>query len=122
MLLLILIKLPFLREELYSLSIISWIKKILDKVAAILAENSAIRLEVISHTDSQGDDKSNMELSEKRSLSVVTYLILIGVQQDRLTYKGKGETEIRNRCNNGIDCSDIEHGYNRRTEFRFYKK
>jgi outer membrane protein OmpA-like peptidoglycan-associated protein len=97
-------------------------KKILDKVAGILTDNRNIKLEVISHTDAQGDDHSNMELSEKRSLAVVTYLILIGVDKDRLKYTGKGETEIRNRCANGVDCSDIEHRYNRRTEFRFIKE
>lgn len=97
-------------------------KVILDKIARILTDNPSVFLEVISHTDAQGDDKSNMELSEKRSLSVVSYMILIGVHKDRLTYTGKGETEIRNRCVNGVDCSPREHRYNRRTEFRFFRK
>lgn len=97
-------------------------KKTLDKVAQILTKNPNIRLEVISHTDAQGDDQSNMELSEKRSLAVVSYLILIGVHKDRLNYTGKGETEIRNRCKNNVDCSDTEHRYNRRTEFKFFKE
>ncbi|MDI1353303.1 MAG: OmpA family protein [bacterium] len=97
-------------------------KVILDKIANILTDHPSVALEVISHTDAQGDDKSNMELSEKRSLSVVSYMILIGVHKDRLSYTGKGETEIRNRCANGVECSPREHRYNRRTEFRFYKK
>jgi outer membrane protein OmpA-like peptidoglycan-associated protein len=96
-------------------------KQILEKISAFMNEHNEYRLEVISHTDSQGDDKSNLELSENRSMSVVSYLILVGVQKERLTYKGKGETEIRNRCGNGVDCSDAEHRYNRRTEFRFVK-
>jgi hypothetical protein len=41
---------------------------------------------------------------------------------ERLKAEGKGETEIRNRCINGVDCSDKEHEYNRRTEFKFSKK
>jgi outer membrane protein OmpA-like peptidoglycan-associated protein len=97
-------------------------KKILDKVAGTLTDNRNIKLEVISHTDAQGDDQSNMELSEKRSLAVVTYLILIGVDKERLKSTGKGETEIRNRCTNGVDCSETEHRYNRRTEFRFIRE
>jgi outer membrane protein OmpA-like peptidoglycan-associated protein len=105
-----------------SYSIADDSKKILDLVAMILTDNPTIRLEVISHTDSQGDDKYNLELSEKRSLSVVSYLILIGVHPDRLTFIGKGESEIRNRCTNGVDCSDAEHRYNRRTEFRFLRE
>jgi outer membrane protein OmpA-like peptidoglycan-associated protein len=97
-------------------------KLILDKIAQLMNENQLLHLEVISHTDSRGDDLSNLQLSEKRSLSVVSYLILIGVHKDRMSFRGKGETEIRNRCVNGVDCSDTEHAFNRRTEFRFSKE
>jgi outer membrane protein OmpA-like peptidoglycan-associated protein len=96
-------------------------KQILDKVVKILKENPKVKLEVISHTDAQGDDASNMALSEKRSNSVVNYFILKGVNKNRLKAIGKGETEILNRCTNGVDCSDMEHEYNRRTEFKFTK-
>jgi outer membrane protein OmpA-like peptidoglycan-associated protein len=96
-------------------------KQKLDKLGRTLMENQSIRLEVISHTDSQGDDAANMQLSEKRSGAVVAYLIFIGVNKTRLKGVGKGETEIRNRCKNHVSCSDMEHSYNRRTEFRFYK-
>ena len=40
------------------------------------------------------------------------------IELNRVSATGKGEQEIRNRCLNNIDCSDIEHEYNRRTEFR----
>jgi outer membrane protein OmpA-like peptidoglycan-associated protein len=96
-------------------------KKKLDKLGRTLMENQNIKLEVISHTDSQGDDAKNMELSEKRSVAVIAYLIFIGVNKTRLKAVGKGETQIRNRCKNNVDCSDIEHRYNRRTEFKFMK-
>jgi outer membrane protein OmpA-like peptidoglycan-associated protein len=52
----------------------------------------------------------------------VSYLNSQGIDIKRLKAEGKGETEIRNRCVNGIDCSDKEHEYNRRTEFKFSKK
>lgn len=94
---------------------------IIDRMAAILNDHPGLNLQVVSHTDSQGDDKMNLELSEKRALNVVTYLMLIGIEKRRLRYIGKGETEIRNRCKNGVDCSPREHSYNRRTEFRFLK-
>lgn len=96
-------------------------KKILDKVVTILKEHPKVTLQVISHTDAQGDDVSNMTLSEKRSASVINYFIAKGVDKNRLKAIGKGETEIRNRCANDIDCSDKEHEYNRRTEFKFTK-
>ncbi len=80
------------------------------------------KLLVISHTDSQGDDDRNLKLSIKRSETVISYLSSIGIKMDRLKAEGKGEKEIRNRCVNGVDCSDKEHEYNRRTEFKFSKK
>lgn len=95
---------------------------VLDKVLSILNSFPDVQLEVISHTDSQGDDNSNLSLSENRSNAVVNYLISKGISNSRLKAIGKGETEIRNRCFNGISCSDKEHEYNRRTEFKFIRK
>lgn len=94
---------------------------ILDKVAKLLKENSSVKLEIISHTDAKGDDKQNMALSVKRSEAVITYLVSKGVDKKRLTGIGKGESMIRNRCANDIECDDKEHEYNRRTEFNFTK-
>lgn len=96
-------------------------KATLNKVVTILKENPKVSLEVISHTDAQGEDKSNQILSEKRSRSVIDYFISKGIDKNRLKAIGKGETELRNRCTNGVDCSDLEHEYNRRTEFKFSK-
>ena len=94
---------------------------VLEKVISILKENPALKLQVISHTDSQGDDHTNLLLSEKRSQTVVEYLISKGIAKKRLKAIGKGEKEIRNRCANGVECSDKEHEFNRRTEFNFIK-
>jgi len=96
-------------------------KRILDKVVKILKDNPKVTLEVISHTDAQGDDASNMTLSEKRSASVINYFVTRGVDKKRVKAIGKGESEVRNRCLNDVDCSDKEHEYNRRTEFKFTK-
>lgn len=94
---------------------------VLDKVIVILNANPTVKLEIISHTDSQGDDASNLRLSENRSTSVIAYLVSKGIDKSRLKGLGKGETDIRNRCGNGVACSDKEHEYNRRTEFKFIK-
>jgi outer membrane protein OmpA-like peptidoglycan-associated protein len=94
---------------------------VLDKVITILKANPAVKLEVISHTDSRGDDSSNALLSAKRSLSVMEYLRSKGIDHTRITAIGKGETDIKNRCKNGVECSDKEHEFNRRTEFNFIK-
>jgi outer membrane protein OmpA-like peptidoglycan-associated protein len=94
---------------------------VLDQVITILQADKAVKLEVIAHTDSQGDDASNLSLSQKRAAAVVDYLLSKGIGKDRLVAIGKGESSIRNRCANGVECSDKEHEYNRRTEFNFIK-
>lgn len=103
----------------YKLS--SEAKLIIDKIAKIISKDPKISLEVISHTDSQGDDASNLKLSQNRSEAVISYLINQGIDKSRLKGIGKGETELRNRCGNDVSCSDKEHEYNRRTEFKFIK-
>ncbi|MES2763786.1 MAG: OmpA family protein [Bacteroidota bacterium] len=97
-------------------------KLLLVKVTKVLDTYPDFKLQVISHTDSQGDDNSNLRLSVKRSQTVIDYLHSQGISMDRLKADGKGEMDIRNRCKNGVDCSDKEHEYNRRTEFKFSKK
>lgn len=96
--------------------------KILNKVVTILKDNPNVKLEIISHTDAQGDDAFNKTLSEKRAAAVAEYLIKNGISSSRLKTIGKGETQIRNRCGNGINCSDKEHEYNRRTEFKYTRE
>jgi len=93
----------------------------LDKIVKLMKESPALKLEIISHTDAKGDDKFNSTLSQKRSMAVLDYLVVNGIEQNRLHAKGSGETMIRNRCKNGIDCTEKEHAYNRRTEFNFSK-
>jgi outer membrane protein OmpA-like peptidoglycan-associated protein len=96
-------------------------KRKLDQIGKILMASPNLRLEITSHCDARGDDVYNLQLSEKRSIAVVAYLVFIGVDRYRLKPVGKGETELRNRCHNGVDCSETEHRYNRRTEFHFTK-
>lgn len=94
---------------------------VLDKVLAILNNFPLVKLEVISHTDALGDNASNLKLSQNRSNAVIDYLVAKGISRDRLKAVGKGEAEIRNRCLDGVECSDKEHEYNRRTEFKFMR-
>ncbi len=94
-------------------------KVILNKIVKILNDNPKVKVEVISHTDANGDDAANLELSSKRALEVADYFIKNGISDKRIKSTGKGETQIRNRCQNGVPCPDKEHEYNRRTEFKF---
>lgn len=93
----------------------------LDKIIAAMAENKTLKLSINSHTDAKGEDAYNISLSEKRAQKVMEYFVLQGIEKGRLTAKGFGETQIKNRCKNGVDCSELEHQLNRRTEFNFTK-
>ncbi len=93
----------------------------LDKIIAAMSENKSLKLSINSHTDAKGEDAYNITLSEKRAQKVMEYFILQGIEKSRLKAKGFGETQIKNRCKNGVDCSEIEHQLNRRTEFNFTK-
>lgn len=97
-------------------------KDLLDKMITILENYPNHSILVVSHTDAQGDDATNLKVSIKRAEAVVDYFIGKGINKDRLKFEGKGETQIRNRCLNNVDCSDKEHEFNRRTEFKFTKK
>lgn len=77
---------------------------------------------ISAHTDSRGDDASNLQLSERRAKSSVDYLITNGIDPKRVTGKGFGETKILNKCKNGVECTEEEHKINRRTEFKFIKQ
>lgn len=92
----------------------------LNTIVSKLKEDTKTRVEIISHTDSNGDDKLNSSLSLKQANSISAYLVLKGVSKSRINCIGKGETEILNKCKDGIVCSEEEHNLNRITEFKFY--
>jgi len=76
-----------------------------------------MKIQLNSHTDSQGKDKYNQALSQRRASSAKRWLIKNGVDVSRIKAVGKGEAEIRNECTNGVKCDDDQHRFNRRTEF-----
>ncbi len=94
----------------------------LDKLVKLLNDNPTWKIEMSSHTDSRAPDNYNMKLSQRRAESTVKYLIEHGIDKERLTAKGYGETRLVNRCSNGVPCSEEEHQQNRRTEFTILDK
>ena len=65
----------------------------LDRLHTILEQNPEVNIEIGGHTDSDGDDAHNQELSERRAEAVVNYLVNKGISKDRLSYMGYGETQ-----------------------------
>ena len=90
----------------------------LDYVVKLMQDNPTIKVEMSSHTDARGSNPYNQELSQKRAQSTVNYLMTKGVSRDRLIARGAGETELLNRCVDGVTCAENEHTINRRTEFK----
>ncbi len=91
---------------------------ILDNVVSVMKQNPSLKIELSSHTDSRGNDKYNLELSQRRAEAAVNYLVANGIERNRLIAKGYGETKLLNRCANGVNCSEEEHQANRRTEIK----
>ncbi|MBK6952169.1 MAG: PD40 domain-containing protein [Crocinitomicaceae bacterium] len=75
----------------YNLRAVSYVE--LDKLAQYLNDNPTMKIELQGHTDTQGDDKHNLELSHNRAKAVYEYLISKGIPKERMTYKGYGETQ-----------------------------
>ncbi len=90
----------------------------LNKLLGFLQENSTTIVEIGSHTDARAPFDYNIRLSQRRAQSVVDWLIQRGINRSRLKPKGYGETQPRNGCVDGVQCSEYEHQRNRRTEFR----
>jgi peptidoglycan-associated lipoprotein len=90
----------------------------LDYLYNIMVKYPDVVIELSSHTDSQGSDKYNLELSTKRARGVENYLNAKGIDKTRVVAKGLGETKLVNECKNGVKCTPEQHLQNRRTEFR----
>jgi outer membrane protein OmpA-like peptidoglycan-associated protein len=65
----------------------------LDELAELMKKKESYRLGIAGHTDNVGSDAINMQLSEKRSKAVATYLTNRGVDAARFTVEWFGETK-----------------------------
>lgn len=65
----------------------------LDVVVEILNQNPSYKVQIDGHTDSQGKDEYNLDLSNRRAASVKAYLVSKGIAEGRLSSTGYGETK-----------------------------
>ncbi|OHT47037.1 OmpA family protein [Flavobacterium tructae] len=89
----------------------------LEKILDVLNQYPNMKLDIRSHTDSRATFKYNEALSDRRAKSTIQWLIKNGIAPQRLTGKGYGETELVNKCSDGVPCTEEEHQMNRRSEF-----
>ncbi|MCJ7467746.1 MAG: OmpA family protein [Maribacter sp.] len=86
---------------------------ILKEIAGILKENNDVKVLIVGHTDSDGDEASNLELSKKRAASVKNALSSdFGIDAGRMEIDGKGESQPEGPNNDAISKAK-----NRRVEF-----
>ena len=89
----------------------------LEKILYVLKQNPTMKLDIRSHTDSRQTFKYNEALSNRRAKSTINWLIQNGINSNRLTGKGYGETQLINKCSDNVECTEEEHQLNRRSEF-----
>lgn len=89
----------------------------LDHIVSVIKSHPNMNIRCASHTDSRADDKYNKWLSERRAQKTAEYLISKGIDSSRITFEGYGESQLVNRCSNGVPCSEVDHQFNRRSEF-----
>ena len=86
----------------------------LGKLITLLNDNPNISIQLGSHTDSNGSESYNKNLSEERAKSAVSFLVGKGINGARLTWFGFGESQLIY----SPEKNDQEEQANRRTEFR----
>ena len=89
-------------------------KTFLDGLIKIVKGHSDLRVKVTGHTDSDGTDNYNDDLSKRRAQAIIDYFILNGLSADRLDFDFKGELMP-------VDTNNTSEGKqrNRRVDFRF---
>lgn len=98
----------------------------LNKLVDFLNANPSLKIEIAGHTDTRGDAKENLTLSENRAKSVVEFLIAKGINASRLQAKGYGESkpiisDEKIASLGSEEAKEKAHQENRRTEYKIVK-
>jgi OOP family OmpA-OmpF porin len=85
----------------------------LKEIANVLKENADVKVKIVGHTDADGDDKSNMELSKRRAAAVKENLAKeFGIDETRMETDGLGESKPVDK-----NTTPAGKANNRRVEF-----
>ncbi len=86
---------------------------VLKEIAAVLNDNPQLKVKIVGHTDSDGDQAKNLQLSEQRAMAIKTALVNdFNVNEDRMVAEGKGETQPSD-----VNTTAVGKANNRRVEF-----
>ncbi|WP_130733695.1 OmpA family protein [Flavobacterium sp. J27] len=89
----------------------------IQKVIEVMKEYPKMHVAIQSHTDSRETHRYNELLSDRRAKSTLQFMVANGIEIERLTATGYGETRLVNECADGVYCSEEDHQKNRRSEF-----
>lgn len=95
----------------------------LERLVKLLQENPSMKIEISGHTDTRGSADHNEELSANRAKAVVDYLVEKGIDRNRLSSRGYGESQPLvsdaeiSKMSTKTDREEA-HQSNRRTEFK----
>lgn len=67
--------------------------KILTEIAVFLVRQGDVKVRLEGHTDSRGDRRASMEISQRRASAVAVWLIEHGVEVNRVSFQGYGDTK-----------------------------
>ena len=91
-------------------------KESLTKIAAFMTRNPNLQFSMSGYADSRGSSEYNVWLSERRAQNTLKFLEAQGVDPNRISVAGLGESKLLNHCTDGVRCTEKEHAENRRTE------
>ena len=89
----------------------------LEKIIAVMNQYPNMVIDIRSHTDSRQTHKYNELLSDRRAKSTLEFMVKNGINRNRLTAKGYGETQLVNNCSDDVPYKKKKQKKNRRSEF-----
>ncbi|HND87236.1 MAG TPA: OmpA family protein [Saprospiraceae bacterium] len=95
---------------------------LLDEVARLMLRYPQSEVDLVNYTAVRGRADLNQALSDERARNARAYLAQKDIAPHRVRVSGKGGTEPRNHCREGVNCSDGEHERNSRFELRLRRE
>ncbi|MDP5027828.1 MAG: OmpA family protein, partial [Flavobacterium sp.] len=78
----------------------------LEKIISVMNQYPEMTIDIRSHTDSRQTHAYNELLSDRRAKATLEFMVKNGINRNRLTAKGYGETQLVNQCSDGVLCSE----------------
>ncbi|MDH5604552.1 MAG: OmpA family protein, partial [Cyclobacteriaceae bacterium] len=93
-------------------------REVLDKISRVFIEHPKAKILISSHTDIRGAESYNKNLSMKRAVAALNYLLKHEeITKDRFVIQYFGESNLAEPCDGSPGCSEEQHQLNRRSEF-----